>query len=142
MNIAQLPEDAVVLDPMCGSGTTLVEASLSERTSFGLDMNPLSVFISDVKCRALTLAPGELAAAYAQLKKELAAAPVRRKRTQATLRPDGDRAYLERWFAPQTLLELDSIDNRHTSPVQRNAARFLPSLPQQYSPRRFFAEER
>ena len=110
MNIAQLPEEAVVLDPMCGSGTTLVEASLSGRTSFGLDMNPLSVFISDVKCRALTLTPGELAVAYAQLKKELATAPAHRKRAQATLRPDGDRAYLERWFAPQTLLELDCIE--------------------------------
>ena len=110
MNIAQLPEDAVVLDPMCGSGTTLVEASLSGRTGFGLDMNPLSVFISDVKCRALTLNPGELTAACAQLKKELATAPARRASAQAALRPDGDRAYLERWFASQTLIELNRIE--------------------------------
>ena len=41
-----------MLDPMCGSGTTLVEARLSDRTAYGLDMNPLSVFITDVKCRA------------------------------------------------------------------------------------------
>ena len=46
MNIARLPEDAVVLDPMCGSGTTLVEARLSGRRSYGLDMNPLSVFVT------------------------------------------------------------------------------------------------
>ena len=110
MNIARLPKDAVVLDPMCGSGTTLVEASLSGRTSFGLDMNPLSVFISDVKCRALALAPGELTAAYAQLEKELAATPARRTLTQEILRPDGDQAYLERWFAPQALIELDRIE--------------------------------
>lgn len=110
MNIAQLPRDAVVLDPMCGSGTTLVEASLSGRTGFGLDMNPLSVFISDVKCRALSLAPDELTSAYAQLKKDLPAAPACGMPAQTALRPDGDLAYLERWFAPQTLVELNRIE--------------------------------
>ena len=60
-NIARLPEDAVILDPMCGSGTTLVEARLSGRKGYGLDMNPLSVFVTDVKCRALSLRPAALA---------------------------------------------------------------------------------
>ena len=110
MNIAQLPANAKVLDPMCGSGTTLVEACLSGRTSFGLDMNPLSVFITDVKCRALTLAPDELTAAHAALRKDLSAPPPRRAPAQTALRPDGDRSYLERWFAPQTLIELERME--------------------------------
>ena len=43
-----------VLDPFCGSGTLLVEARVSGRTSIGLDVDPLSVFISRVKARPLS----------------------------------------------------------------------------------------
>lgn len=111
MNIAQLPEDAVILDPMCGSGTTLVEARLSGRKSYGLDMNPLSVFVTDVKCRALALKPVTLANACEGLRRALEA-PVstagRQKRTASLA--SHDRLYLERWFALETLAELDHIE--------------------------------
>jgi DNA modification methylase len=39
----------IVLDPMCGSGTTLVEALLSERIPIGFDIDPLAILISTVK---------------------------------------------------------------------------------------------
>ena len=39
----------VVLDPFCGSGTTLVEASLSGIPSIGYDVNPFLTFVSSVK---------------------------------------------------------------------------------------------
>ena len=38
-----------VLDPFMGSGTTLVEASISNRDSFGVDINPVSCLISRAK---------------------------------------------------------------------------------------------
>lgn len=38
-----------VLDPMAGSGTTLVEAILSDRNGIGIDLDPLAVRISRVK---------------------------------------------------------------------------------------------
>ncbi len=46
MDMAQVPAGGIVLDPMCGSGTTMVEARLAGRVACGLDMNPLSVFVA------------------------------------------------------------------------------------------------
>jgi DNA modification methylase len=48
------PQD-VILDPFCGSGTTLVEAILLGRNAFGLDINPLAQLISKVKTTTLDL---------------------------------------------------------------------------------------
>ena len=42
-------EGDTVLDPMCGCGTTLVEAFLNNRNCIGNDFNPLAVLISKVK---------------------------------------------------------------------------------------------
>ena len=111
MNISRLPKNAVVLDPMCGSGTTLVEAQLSERRGYGLDMNPLSVFITDVKCQALTLAPSELTAAYKTVQQVLSTRVLPRGEPRHfTSLAEGDQAYLRRWFSPQTIVELDHIE--------------------------------
>ena len=48
INLITKPGD-LVLDPYCGSGTTLLECSLSGRRSIGVDLNPLAVLISRVK---------------------------------------------------------------------------------------------
>lgn len=124
MNIARLPRNALVLDPMCGSGTTLVEAKLSRRRGFGLDINPLSVFVTEAKCDALTLAPAALTGACAALRDALRKpAPAGGAwRRSAGLR-DGDRVYLERWFAPAALVELDRMEReirRLPTPSLRN----------------------
>lgn len=42
-----------ILDPMCGSGTSLVEASTLERQSVGADLNPIAVLASRAKTAAL-----------------------------------------------------------------------------------------
>ena len=47
-------QDEYVLDPFCGSGTTVVEAALNGYSGIGIDINPMSAFISDVKCRSYT----------------------------------------------------------------------------------------
>lgn len=41
--------DKLILDPFCGSGTTLVESTLSGNYSVGIDIDPLSALISKVK---------------------------------------------------------------------------------------------
>jgi DNA modification methylase len=46
------PRDTI-LDPFCGSGTTLVEASLMGIGSIGIDLNPIALFITKVKMQSL-----------------------------------------------------------------------------------------
>ena len=41
--------DSVVLDPFCGSGTTLVESNLNGIRSIGNDINPFLTFVADTK---------------------------------------------------------------------------------------------
>ncbi len=42
-------EGDLIVDPFCGSGTTLVEGTLVNRKMIGVDLNPFAVFMSKVK---------------------------------------------------------------------------------------------
>ena len=107
INIAGVPSDGIVVDPMCGSGTTLVEAKLAGRAAYGLDMNPLSVFVARVKCQALSIPGDSLIRGYLHLESALAA-PRDRGHHHADL-PAKDQDYLKRWYASPTLNELDDV---------------------------------
>ena len=109
INAARVPEDGIVIDPMSGSGTTLVEARLAGRRAYGLDINPLSVFVANVKCRSLSLSPSSLAAAYGSLKRALDGIVVKRVRPYFDSLPERDQEYLSRWFACRALDELDCV---------------------------------
>lgn len=109
INIAQVRRDGIVMDPMCGSGTTLVEGRLAGCWAYGLDMNPLSVFVSGTKCRALSLTPAALITAYETLSESLTDAKITDVPCYFRTLPHWDRTYLERWFAAGALEELDVI---------------------------------
>lgn len=47
----------MVLDPYCGSGTTLLECALMRRRSIGADLNPLATLIAEVKTTPIDPGP-------------------------------------------------------------------------------------
>jgi SAM-dependent methyltransferase len=48
--LERAPDDAVVLDPMCGSGTVLQHARERGMSAFGYDIDPLAILVTRVTC--------------------------------------------------------------------------------------------
>jgi len=48
-------ENDTILDPFCGSGTSIIEANLLHRNAVGIDLNPLACLISRVKTTPLKI---------------------------------------------------------------------------------------
>ena len=112
MNIARLPDQSIILDPMCGSGTTLVEARSTQRVGYGLDMNPLSVFITNTKCQALELTPKELGNAFTKIEEGLrSSTKYVSSGNHFSVLAEHDQSYLDRWFPPLVLTELGHISH-------------------------------
>jgi DNA modification methylase len=122
------PARGVVLDPFCGSGTVLVEATLAGFRGVGTDLNPLAVRLA--RCKTRRRARGELEALMEQAQEVAAFADERRKaRAGATRRfPDEDVAL----FEPHVLLELDSLraglERIEGGPARADLALVLSSL--------------
>jgi len=116
LNISGTRPGSMVLDPMCGSGTTLVEASLVGCTSYGLDMNPLSVLMSQAKTEILAAVPTTVISEFKRLEVDVLAAAKKSahcgKPAWYSSLPVRDQEYLALWFAPEVLAQLDPIMER------------------------------
>lgn len=105
MNISGIPDNALVLDPMCGSGTTPCEALASGRSAIAVDLNPLSVLIATVKSAVVIESPeGFLDTVSRNLKRF----------TFKDAQPDkiwsqNDYDYLKRWFDPEAIRDLTTV---------------------------------
>ena len=120
--IPQIPQQLIstfsspgdtVLDPMCGSGTTLVEANLMGRSALGVDVNPISTLISRVKTRPLTIE---------QLESVNAAANALERNSTPIEMTIPDFPNREHWFYPDVAQELASL-LAYVDRLQDDAAR-------------------
>lgn len=107
--IPQIPRELVVkltgpgdwvLDPFCGSGTTLVECALIGRNTVGTDINPLSCKISQAKSTALSHAQLDSLARFVATTASL--------ETRTAPRLPSFFA-IERWFTTQSQAELAQL---------------------------------
>lgn len=100
----------LVLDPMCGSGTTMVEAFLAGRQAIGFDIDPLAVLLSHVKTMPLDI---EEIITKGNLILEQAAYNARQKNTEIAeylTRFDAKtQEFINYWFATETQIELAAL---------------------------------
>ncbi len=99
-----------ILDPMMGSGTTLIEAMLANRNALGFDIDPMAVRISQAKATSLD---AEAVQQAGQCVVERASARLLRPATlqkELTRRFDGKSLeFVQYWFAQPTQLELMAL---------------------------------
>lgn len=55
INIIGIKKGETILDPMCGSGTTNIEATLMGINSYGIDLSPFCQFMTKVKYNSLSI---------------------------------------------------------------------------------------
>ncbi len=60
LNILGVPSKHLVLDPFCGSGTTLVECFFGDYDCIGIDNNPMAALIANSKIDVLQTPPIEI----------------------------------------------------------------------------------
>jgi DNA modification methylase len=98
----------VVLDPMAGSGTTLVEAVLAGRHGIAFDIDPLALLLSRVKVTPVSVHQAAQAGHQVFERAAVAVATADDELTE-TLESRWDsktRRFVDYWFAPETQLEL------------------------------------
>jgi DNA modification methylase len=111
INISGTGKGGVVLDPMSGSGTTVVEAVLSGCEGLGVDMNPLSSLLGQTKADLLSADPQRIAAEYQKIRSTLLEPEPHITPVLSYLNtlPEADQKYLKQWFAEEVLASLDEI---------------------------------
>ena len=92
-------KDKNILDPFCGSGTTLVEGILAGYNTIGIDVDPLSAMISKVKTTRLE--EKELKNISEWLIRELST------KKKGTFKPDCET--IEHWFTKDAVSKLSRI---------------------------------
>lgn len=103
-SILSLNEGSKILDPMCGSGTTLRRSLEAGHLAHGWDIDPLAVKMSRVRCRRYDVA--KLSEAL-----ELVMGHCRSMRDLDLLFADCDETmkFASYWFADQQKLELNAL---------------------------------
>ncbi len=101
----------VVLDPMMGSGTTILEAYLNGRKGIGFDIDPLAIMISQVKTTPLK--PEKTIRYYHEIlsgaREQLAQSPQEIEQALSKHWDEKTRQFIDYWFAKETQIELMAL---------------------------------
>ena len=97
---------AIICDPFCGSGTTLVETLVAGCRGAGSDLNPLALELSRVKALAPTLPHRKLPDELVLRAAELATESMRRVKERTRTKTNGEAWDDARMYAPHVFREL------------------------------------
>ena len=104
-NSMGLKPESWVLDPFCGSGTTILEAAHIGWNAVGVDINPLGVLVANAKVSALKSSIATLSRERESLKAYLTTS--QRETDWREYLPEVE--YLEKWFPGSVLAQLSLI---------------------------------
>jgi DNA modification methylase len=100
----------IVLDPMMGSGTTILEAFLTGRQAYGLDIDPLAILVSKVKTQPLDVVEVMRAGNHVVHRARKALAETTEDRIPELNHWDkATRRFVNYWFAKETQQELSAL---------------------------------
>ena len=106
LNISQAPTGSAILDPYCGSGTTVLEGMLNGFASYGCDSNPLAVRIASAKTSILTVPQEDIHHSIGQLLRCLSDRNIRFPNDFSQF-PFEVRTELFNWFSEEILRKMN-----------------------------------
>lgn len=89
-----------ICDIFCGSGTALVESKLSKRNAYGIDLNPLAIFLA--KTKTTLIDPAKLTKEYFKLTES-----IEKKKNEEVIKPNFNN--LDFWFKENVITQLAKI---------------------------------
>jgi len=108
LNTLGATPNSKIIDPFCGSGTTLVECAHVGMSAIGCDMNPLAVYITNAKMKALATPEEILRVLFLKLVDKFE--KQEKKDFPPVIASDSERAeYLWNWFDKQTLSYIEHL---------------------------------
>ncbi|MGD0857024.1 MAG: DNA methyltransferase [Dehalococcoidia bacterium] len=132
-NIIRLPVGAWVLDPFCGSGTTLLECAHVGWNGLGIDLNPLGIAITKAKIKAIHTPVSQLRGAAEALSQSLLGATIDTDYERSWSKREIEKVagagwadtlpnvdYLESWFKPPVLAQFAAILQHIDEKVDQN----------------------
>jgi hypothetical protein len=120
----------LVLDPMAGSGTAVVEAALLGRRGVGIDLDPLAALITQSKTLPFptVYAEREAASIEAEARRRLDALDPDEWEVWLKRRDPKTRQFIEYWFEPQTARELSCLSSAILDRASGRLAPFFRTL--------------
>lgn len=97
---SEITSDEYIIDPFCGSGTTVLEAKKLGFSGLGIDINPMSTFTSLVKCRTYDDSEIQEIEQYLEEIKELSIEEIIEDETQEKY------AICDKFFSPNNFQQL------------------------------------